>query len=218
MKVLAINGSPRNNRNTAVLLKNALDGAASQGAETELVHLCDLDYKGCTNCLACKLKNGKSYGKCALQDGLSSILDKIPNIDALILGSPVYFGSMTGEMWSFIERLSYPYLSFDPMGASLFPKRIKMGFIITLSMDENRMKELGLDRHFETTAMIVSRLFGSHELLVAAGTNQWWSDDYTKYIRSTDEVAKVAEAKQRSEERFPIDCQKAFDMGVRFAK
>jgi hypothetical protein len=74
MRVLAINGSPRKKWNTATLLQNALDGAASQGAETELVHLCDLDFKGCTSCFACKLKSGKSYGKCAVQDGLTSVL------------------------------------------------------------------------------------------------------------------------------------------------
>ncbi len=49
MNVLAINGSPRKNWNTATLLQNTLDGAESQGAETELVHLYDLDFKGCTS-------------------------------------------------------------------------------------------------------------------------------------------------------------------------
>lgn len=61
MKIIAINGSPRKNRNTATLLNKALEGAASQGAETELIHLYDLNYKGCVSCFACKIKNGKSY-------------------------------------------------------------------------------------------------------------------------------------------------------------
>ena len=46
--VLAINGSPRKMWNTGMLLKKALEGAVSQGADTELVHLYDLDFKGCT--------------------------------------------------------------------------------------------------------------------------------------------------------------------------
>ena len=107
MKVIAINGSPRKKWNTATLLQNALDGAASQGAETELVHLYDLDYKGCTSCFACKLKNGRSYGKCAVQDGLTPVLKKIEVADALILGSPIYFGSVTGMMRCFMERLMF---------------------------------------------------------------------------------------------------------------
>ena len=47
MKVIALNGSPRKKWNTATLLKHALDGAASKGADTELVHLYDYNYKGC---------------------------------------------------------------------------------------------------------------------------------------------------------------------------
>jgi multimeric flavodoxin WrbA len=78
MKLLAINGSPRKKWNTAMLLENALEGAASKGAETELVHLYDLTYTGCTSCFACKLKGGKSYGKCAVNDGLTPVLEKIP--------------------------------------------------------------------------------------------------------------------------------------------
>ena len=58
--VIAINGSPRKTWNTAMLLGHALEGAASKGAKTELVHLYDLDYKGCTSCFSCKLVGGKS--------------------------------------------------------------------------------------------------------------------------------------------------------------
>ena len=65
MKVIGINGSPRKNCNTATMVKKALDGAQSKGAKTELIHLYDLDYKGCKSCFACKLKDGKSYGICA---------------------------------------------------------------------------------------------------------------------------------------------------------
>lgn len=47
MKVMGFNGSPRKKWNTAILLSKALEGAASQGAETELIHLYDIDFKGC---------------------------------------------------------------------------------------------------------------------------------------------------------------------------
>ena len=75
MKVMAINGSPRKQGNTATLLNKALEVAKSHGAETEMVHLYDLDYKGCRSCYACKLKGGKSYGKCAIRDSLTPVLD-----------------------------------------------------------------------------------------------------------------------------------------------
>jgi multimeric flavodoxin WrbA len=65
MKVLALNGSPRKNWNTSIVLNHALEGAAFKGAETELINLYDYNYQGCISCFACKLKGGKSYGKCA---------------------------------------------------------------------------------------------------------------------------------------------------------
>ena len=71
--------------NTGILLKKALEGAASQGAETEFIHLYDLNYKGCTSCFACKIKDGKSYGKCAVRDELTPILRKIEESDGIIL-------------------------------------------------------------------------------------------------------------------------------------
>ena len=111
MKIIAINGSPRKKWNTATLLEKALEGAASLGAETEFVHLYDLVFKGCTSCFSCKLKGGTSYGKCAMNDGLTPVLEKLATADAFILGSPVYFGTVTGEMRSFMERLLFQYLA-----------------------------------------------------------------------------------------------------------
>lgn len=212
MKVLAINGSPRKQWNTAMLLNKALEGAASQGAETELVHLYDLDFKGCKSCFACRLKGGKSYGHCAQRDEITPVLEKLENVNALILGSPIYFGTITGEMKSFLERAAYPYLTYTVDRASLFPKKIPTGFIYTMGADENRMKEMQIDRHMMVNQMIMGGIFGSAESLVATDTYQF--DDYSKYVTIHDPLAKA----KRRQEVFPQDCQKAFDMGARFAK
>jgi multimeric flavodoxin WrbA len=109
MKVIAVNGSPRKSWNTATLLQKSLDGAASQGAETEIFHLYELNYKGCVSCFACKTKNGKSYGRCAVKDDLAPLLKQVEDVDAIVFGSPIYYGSVTGEMRSFMERLLFPY-------------------------------------------------------------------------------------------------------------
>lgn len=108
MHVMAINGSPRKKWNTATLLEHALAGAAAKGAQTEMIHLYDLNFKGCTSCFACKLKGGKSEGRCALKDEATPVLDRIrEETDVLILGSPIYFGAMSGEMRCFLERLLF---------------------------------------------------------------------------------------------------------------
>lgn len=212
MKVLAINGSPRKNWNTATLLTKALEGAASQGAATELIHLYDYHYKGCISCFACKLKDGKSYGKCAVQDELTPILEKVETADAIILGSPVYFHSVTGEMRSFIERMGFPYTVYDKNYSSLYQKKIPIGFIYTMNVDETRMKEFGYAETFKGTEMALKRIFGAFESIYVHDTYQF--SNYSNYVVTAFNEADKA---KRRQEHFPLDCQKAYDLGVRFA-
>ena len=131
MKAIAINGSPRKGWNTATLLRRALAGAKKQGADTEFVHLYGLVYKGCISCFACKKIGGKNYGRCAVNDGLTPILKKISEADALILGIPVYFGAETGEMRSFLERFMFPFLTYTPDYAPIFPGKLQTGLVYT---------------------------------------------------------------------------------------
>lgn len=212
MKVLALNGSPRKEWNTAILLKNVLEGAASQGAETEVIHLYDLNYKGCISCFACKLKDGKSYGKCGYKDGLTPVLEKAAEADAIILGSPVYLGETTGMMRSFLERFIFQYLVYDQNYSSLFPKKIPTGFIYTMNVDDKRLKSMGYEQNFKNTEGALGRIFGSFESLYVTDTYQF--SDYSKYVVTAFDPIEKA---KRREEIFPIDCKKAFDIGVRFA-
>ena len=213
MKLIAINGSPRKDKNTATLLKRALEGAASQGAETELIHLYDQNYKGCISCFACKLKNGKSYGKCAVKDDLTPILEKVANADAIILGSPIYFGAVTGEMRSFIERFMFPYLVYDKSYSSIFEREIPTGFIYTMNVTNEQMKNVGYEQGLKFVENSMERLFGSFESLIVNDTYQF--DDYSKYVVTSFDEKKKAQVR---EEQFPKDCKNAFDMGVRFVK
>jgi multimeric flavodoxin WrbA len=212
MKVLALNGSPRKEWNTAILLKQALEGAVSQGAETELIHLYDLTYKGCISCFACKLKDGKSYGRCAYKDELTPVLEKAAEVDAIIFGSPVYLGETTAMMRAFLERFVFQYLVYDQNYSSLFPKKIPTGFIYTMNVDDKRLKDVGYEQHFKNTEMAIARVFGSLESLYVTDTYQF--SDYSKYVVT---LFNSIEKAKRREEVFPIDCKKAFDMGVRFA-
>jgi multimeric flavodoxin WrbA len=127
MKIMAFNGSPRKNWNTATLLNKALEGAASHGADTELIHLYKLDFKGCHSCFKCKIIGGKSYGKCTIKDDSKPIFKRIENADALIFGSPIYYWSVTGEMKSFLDRLFFQYMTYTTPPQSLFPKKNKSG-------------------------------------------------------------------------------------------
>ncbi|MGI6577360.1 MAG: flavodoxin family protein [Eubacteriales bacterium] len=210
MKVIAFNGSPRKNWNTATLLNNALEGAASRGAGTELIHLYDLNFKGCISCFSCKLKGGKSYGRCAVNDDLKPVFNRIEQADALIFGSPIYFGQVTGEMRSFLERLLFQYLVYDGKGTSLFDRKIKTGFIYTMNVREEYLERIGYAQNFNGMKKLLERFFGASETLLATDTYQF--DDYSKYV--TTGIDAEAKAKRR-QEVFPEDCKKAFDLGIR---
>ena len=213
MEVIAFNGSPRKKWNTATLLKKALEGAASQGADTELIHLYDLDFKGCKSCFACKTKGGESYGRCAVKDDLTPILKKIEEADAIILGSPIYFLDVTGETRSFMERLMFPYMTYTDPPQSLFPKKINTGFIYTMNATEEQMKEFGFGQQLSFNEMLLQMIFGDSETLFSFDTYQF--DDYSKVL--SDRFDPVNKAKRRKEV-FPEDCENAFKMGAKFTK
>ncbi len=102
MKIIGICGSPRGRESqTMRLVKAALDGAESQGAETELVDLCDLRFSFCGACDACH-----ATGRCAHQDKANELIDNLLKVDGIVLGSPNYFRSVSGPMKAFIDRMS----------------------------------------------------------------------------------------------------------------
>jgi multimeric flavodoxin WrbA len=210
MNALAINGSPRKSWNTATLLKNALAGAKAEGAKTELIHLYDHDYKGCISCFACKKIGGKSYGRCAVRDGLTGILDKAARADVLILGSPVYFRGESGEMRSFMERLLFPYLTYTPERLSLFPGKIQTAFIYTMNVADPAPYHL--DKTVAATQGYLTMVFGNCEPMLCTDTYQF--KDYSQYLCTCFDAA--AKAKRR-EEVFPLDCKRAFELGSRLA-
>lgn len=213
MKVYAVNGSPRKNWNTAMLLEHALSGAASQGAETELIHLYDLAFKGCTSCFACKLKGGKSYGKCAMNDGLTPVLEKLATADAFILGSPIYFGTVTGEMRSFMERLLFQYLAYTRPPSSLFTRNVPTAFIYTMNVSEEIMKENQYPIHIGMNENYLTRIFGQAETLCSYETLQF--EDYDKVVFN---YFDPEERRQLRMNVFPEDCRKASELGARLAR
>jgi multimeric flavodoxin WrbA len=210
MKMIAMNGSPRKTWNTAKLLEHALAGAAENGADTELVNLYDLEFKGCVSCFACKKIGGKHYGRCAAKDELTPILQKILEVDALILGTPVYFGAETGEMRSFLERLMFPFLTYTPDYASIFPGKLRVGLVYTMNIPETALPTYNYDKIFAATQRALTRIFGNCELLLSTDTYQF--SDYSKYLSTGFDAAAK---KKRREEIFPLDCRQAFELGAR---
>jgi multimeric flavodoxin WrbA len=211
MQVLFFNGSPRNDGTTAALLNEALEGASSHGAKTELIQLNKINMKGCQSCYSCKIRGGAGFGKCALKDGMTPLYQKIEQSDAIFLGSPIYFGTITAAAKAFIERL-FPYLSYKDR-ISLFPKKISVGLIFTMGVEEPIMEKEYLP-NIQFYQKILSDLLGPAETIISTDTLH--VREYSKIV--ADWMEAQAERKLEHQRTvFPLDCQKAFNMGARFA-
>lgn len=208
MKAIAINGSPRKGWNTEKLLKEALRGAESVGAETKLVQLYDLNYTGCKSCFACKKQGAESY-QCVIKDDLAPVIEEIFTADALFLGSPIYFGDITGQMVCFIERFGFPLLSYDDYTKRLFDGKINAALFLTMNAPEVFYKS-SMEQSLKNRAGILERLGGKVEVYAAYDTYQF--SDYSKYHTGVfDEVHK---RKVRAEQ-FPKDLEAAYAIGRR---
>ncbi len=212
MKAIAINGSPRKNWNTATLLKKSLEGAASIGAKTELIHLYDLDFKGCCSCFACKKLESELNGYCTMKDDLTEVLKIVLSSDILIIGSPIYLGNITGEMKSFMERLIFANLSYDSAERTNFTGVIHSGFIYTMGLPHEMIESFGYKYIFENNKNYLQLLNGISEYIISSDCYQF--DDYSKYAASNFNADHKAVIRK---EQFPIDCHSAFELGKKLA-
>ncbi|AEB66940.1 MAG: flavodoxin family protein [Methanothrix soehngenii] len=104
MKVIAFNGSPRRDGNTATLLAAVLRELESQGIETELVHLIGT-LAGCKACFKCKeMKNGRCIQD---KDMINQCIEKMAAADGIIIGSPTHFADLTPETKALIDRAGF---------------------------------------------------------------------------------------------------------------
>ena len=105
MKVLLINGSPHKQGNTFLALSEAAKTLAANEIETEIVQIGVKPVRGCIACGQCKQKE---LGRCVFDDDICNrISEKLDDADALIVGSPVYYGQPSGAVLSLIQRMFF---------------------------------------------------------------------------------------------------------------
>ena len=206
---MIIDGGPRKTFNTASMLQKFAEGAlsAGNGVEVKTVRLYDLDYKGCMSCMACKIK-GKASNVCRFKDALTPVLEEIAQADGLVLGSPIYFGDVTGRMRTFLERLAFPWLSYNDYSLTA-PKRMPVVLMETM----NGLPERNNSNGYGSMEHCIAAALGQPERLVAYNT-------YQVKIYGNYELGGFSEEAKRQyrDEHWQEDLQKAFEAGKRMAE
>ena len=202
-KIIAINGSPRSGWNTDILVREAAAGAASAGAEAEIIDLYKLEkFTGCISCFGCKTE--AHLGKCICRDGLADVLEKIRTADGLILGSPVYLGDVSAGLRALFERLVFQYISYKLDPPNYNSQKIPAVFILTSGAPEGCYADL-LKRYMGSLETFV----GPTQTLVSADTLQ-----VSNYDRYNWTMFNPDKKKERRDTVFPQERQAAFTLGV----
>lgn len=149
LKVCGIVGSPKKNGNTDLLVSNVLEGARTGGAETEKIYLNDLRIKPCQSC---GVDPNPKF--CLFNDDMKIIYAALGSCDAIVLGSPVYFDTVSAQTKLMIDRCNclMPYIEQSD-GSSGFVRRIekkKKGVFIAVA---------GMDQEFNTILTTVRGFF-----------------------------------------------------------
>jgi len=149
MKILGISGSHRLEGNTDLLVKRALEVCKKEGAETEFISLSNLNIEFCSHCDACR----EPPHQCPKDDDVAEILEKIKNSNAIIIGSPTYFASVSGRLKALFDRSL-------PLRRNNYQLRGKVGGAIAIGGSRNGGQEF--------VAMQIHNWMLLHEMLVVS--------------------------------------------------
>lgn len=119
MKVLMLNGSPRENGNTAAALAEMKKIFEENGVETEIIQVGNKPIRGCIACGGCAKK-----GACVFDDLVNETAPKFEACDGLVIASPVYYASANATLVAFLDRLFY---------STRFDKRMKVGASVVVA-------------------------------------------------------------------------------------
>ncbi len=153
MIITAINASPRKGGNTSALVEKVLEGARSGGAQVRRIDLSDLNIRP----LGEEDYEGTLEGiRRDPEDGLNSIITAIQDSDVVVLASPVFFGSLSGQLKNMIDRFQFAWLEKNFRGKEVFSGG-KRGVFISVQA-QNRQD------FFENSARIVKHFFATLDI------------------------------------------------------
>lgn len=182
MKILGILGSPRRGGNAEILLDRALKGAQSAGHTFEKIVLNELKFSPCQECGGCAKE-----GKCIIDDQMQPIYEKLDAADAVVLASPIFFGSLTAQVKAMIDRYQCRWVAKYVLnkGAGI---KTKKGHLILVSAASR-------ESFFKNAESIVKNFFAVAQVEFKESL----------YCPNVDQKAKIKE--------YPNCLEQAFELG-----
>ena len=105
MKILVLNGSPRLHGNTAAMVTAFAKGAQENGHQVDVVNVCQKKIAGCLACEYCHKKNSGHERQCVQQDDMQEVYPLLDEAEMIVLASPVYYHSFSGQLQCAINRV-----------------------------------------------------------------------------------------------------------------
>lgn len=133
IRVLGILGSPRRQSNTEILLDSALAGAVDRGAEIEKVLLSEMDIAPCKEIYACL-----EAGRCAIQDDMQFLYEKLLSADHVIFASPIFFYGITAQAKAMVDRCQALWVKKYILGMDRDDTRIRRGAFISVGATKGK--------------------------------------------------------------------------------
>lgn len=205
--IVTVNASPRLKWNTATLVQEAARGARGAGADITHFDLYRLErFTGCISCFGCK--RSPNEGRCICSDGLKPVIDAIREADGVILGTPNYLGDVSAAFRALYERLVFQTLTYKKEPRS-YDHRLVPTLMIMTSNAPKMMYAVGsYAQMIAGYKAALSAAVGPTKVMIAGDTLQ--VADYDCYDWT---MFDPASKRQRHEEVFPKEMQKAFTLG-----
>ena len=187
VSILGINGSPRIGGNTDILLDKVLEGARAKGAKIEKIILNTLKFSPCQEC-----SELRDDGTCIVEDDMQTLYKKIKEADAVVLASPIFFGSLTAQTKMMIDRFQCVWRAKYILKKDVFKKKRKGAFI---SVEASTREDF-----FDNARSIVKNLFATIDA------------DYKEELLcpGVDEKGRIL--------KYPDVLKKAFELGERISE
>jgi len=184
MKVLGISTSPREQSNSDILLRRALEGCASVGADTEYLRLGDLEIAPCSACWECY-----KTGECAIKDDFQKVLNEMLDADRLIFATPIYFMSVCAQAKILIDRCqclwAMKYVLKRPIEQT--KGRRRLGMVIAVGATKSK-------KMFESVRMTMKYYFDVLDMGYFANL----------FINNVEEAGKIAENAKAMKDAFRL--------------